>query len=83
MAVAIAGDLLYRSRVASSLQSTSPRLSAAIAENGSNVSHSTRSKCAIFGPAVKPIKPSLRGWYPAKRSKAERAPLTCSGGRNR
>src|SRR5215471_3484228 len=35
-------------------QSISPRRSAAIAEKGSNVSHSTRSKCATLGPAVNP-----------------------------
>jgi hypothetical protein len=35
--------------------------SAAIAEKGSNVSHSTRPKCAIFGPEVKPANiPSVR-----------------------
>ena len=33
-----------------------------IAENESNVSHSTRSKCATFGPEVKPKGPPVRGW---------------------
>src|SRR5437763_1108197 len=43
-----------RSRGESSHQSISPRRNAADAENGSKVSHSTRSKLATFGPAVNP-----------------------------
>src|ERR1700746_910109 len=44
-------------------QSISPLRNAAWAENGSNVSHSTRSKCATFGPAVKPTLLPSRGLY--------------------
>jgi hypothetical protein len=50
-----------RSRGGFSHQSISPRRSAADAENGSKVSHSTRSKCATFGPAVNPTGPRARG----------------------
>src|SRR5580700_4525468 len=50
-----------RSRDGFSHQSISPLRNAASAENGSKVSHSTRSKCATFGPAVKPtLLPSAR-----------------------
>jgi hypothetical protein len=50
-----------RSREGFSHQSISPRRSAAEAENGSKVSHSTRSKCATFGPPVNPTGPAARG----------------------
>jgi hypothetical protein len=65
-----------RSRAGFSHQSISPRRNAAEAENGSKVSHSTRSKCATLGPAVKPTEPPALGWYSANRSKTARAPTT-------
>jgi hypothetical protein len=52
---------LARSGSGFSHQPISPLRSAAIAEKGSNVSHSTRSKRANFGPEVKPTGPPGRG----------------------
>jgi hypothetical protein len=51
---------LTRSRGGFSHQSISPRRSAADAENGSKVSHSTLSKLVTFGPAVNPTGPPAR-----------------------
>ncbi len=72
-----------RSRDGFSHQSISPLRNAASAENGSKVSHSTRSKCATFGPAVKPTLPLSRGLYSANLANTARAPLTCSSFKNR
>ena len=75
-----------RSRAGFSHQSISPRFSAAIAENGSRVSHSTRSKCATLGPEVNPARrraATSRGRYWSNRAKAARAPLTCSSFKKR